>query len=59
MLVILDFDGTLADTWRDIATAVNRSLREAGLAPVEAEAVKAWVGHGVKPLLRRALGAAV
>jgi len=57
-LVILDFDGTLADTWRDIATALNRSLCEAGLPPVSGPQVKGWIGHGVLPLLRRAVGAA-
>ncbi|MDX2166550.1 MAG: HAD-IA family hydrolase [Deltaproteobacteria bacterium] len=57
-LVIFDFDGTLADTWRDIATAVNRTLREAELPAVEPGRVKDWVGHGVVPLLRRAVAAA-
>lgn len=58
-LVIFDFDGTLADTWRDIATAVNQTLIEAGLPAVAAESVKDWIGHGVVNLLRRALTATV
>lgn len=54
-LVIFDFDGTLADTWRDIATALNRMLREAGL-PAAADAdVRAWVGRGVRRLIGRAI----
>ncbi|MEO8605214.1 MAG: HAD-IA family hydrolase [bacterium] len=57
-LVILDFDGTLADTWRDIATAVNRALRETGLPAVPGAEVRGWVGHGVLPLLRHAIGSA-
>ena len=29
-LIIFDFDGTLADTWRDIFTALNQTLHAAG-----------------------------
>jgi phosphoglycolate phosphatase len=54
-LVVFDFDGTLADTWRDIASALNRTLDEAGLAPVEGPDVRFWIGDGVKPLLRKAI----
>lgn len=54
-LVVFDFDGTLADSVRDIATALNRMLAEAGL-PAAAEAeVRAWVGHGVRRLIARAI----
>lgn len=55
-LIVFDFDGTLADTWRDIATGLNRTLREAGLRQADAAQVRAWVGHGVRPLLARAIG---
>lgn len=53
-LLIFDFDGTLADTWRDIGTALNATLAEAGLAPASGEQVRAWVGEGVQRLLERA-----
>ena len=56
-LILFDFDGTLADTWRDIATALNRTLRDAGLPPATAQDVRNWVGHGIQPLLRHAAGA--
>jgi phosphoglycolate phosphatase len=56
-LIIFDFDGTLADTWRDIATAVNQTLVAGDLPPVPAESVKDWIGHGVVNLLRRAVAA--
>jgi phosphoglycolate phosphatase len=56
-LIIFDFDGTLADTWRDIATALNQTLREAGLAEASAEQVRAWIGDGVVRLLERAVPA--
>lgn len=57
-LVIFDFDGTLADTWRDIEAAVRRSLREVGCAPVDPAVVRDAIGHGVRPLLQRAAGEA-
>jgi len=54
-LLVFDFDGTLADTWRDLASAVNRTLAEAGLPAIEGPQVKFWLGHGVRPLLARAV----
>lgn len=54
-LVIFDFDGTLADTWRDIATALNRTLQEAGLPAASAGDVRSWIGDGVVRLLERAV----
>jgi len=54
-VVIFDFDGTLADTWRDLAAALNRTLADAGLAPVLGPQVKAWIGDGALKLLANAL----
>ena len=54
-LLIFDFDGTLADTWRDIATGLNRTLREAGLDEATAPEVRDWVGRGVRRLIARAI----
>lgn len=54
-LVVFDFDGTLADTWRDLAAALNRTLTEDGLEPVDGPQVKFWIGHGVLPLIARAV----
>lgn len=54
-LLVFDFDGTLADTWRDLAAALNRTLRDEGLETVDGPQVKFWVGHGVRPLLARAV----
>jgi phosphoglycolate phosphatase len=56
-LIVFDFDGTLADTWRDLATALNETLREAGLAAVAGAEVRAWIGDGLMRLLERALPA--
>ena len=55
-LVIFDFDGTLADTWRDIATALNRTLAEAGLPTAAGADVRLWVGRGVRRLIGQAIG---
>jgi phosphoglycolate phosphatase len=54
-LLVFDFDGTLADTWRDLATALNRTLAGEGLPEVSGPEVKFGVGHGVLPLLARAV----
>ena len=51
--VAFDFDGTLADTWRDIATAVNRTLEEEGLPSAQGPAIRFAIGEGVLPLLQR------
>jgi phosphoglycolate phosphatase len=54
-LAVFDFDGTLADTWRDIETALNRTLAEAGRPLVTGPEVRGWIGQGVLPLLERAM----
>lgn len=54
-LVIFDLDGTLADTLPDIGRALNRTLREAGLAPLLPEMVVDYVGDGAAKLIERAL----
>lgn len=56
-LVVFDFDGTLADTWRDLATALNQTLADAGLPPVSGPEVRSWIGDGALKLLSRALPA--
>ncbi len=54
-VVVFDFDGTLADTWRDLATALNRTLADTGLPAVEGPQVRAWIGDGALKLLANAL----
>jgi phosphoglycolate phosphatase len=54
-VVVFDFDGTLADTWRDLATALNRTLADADLPPVRGPQVQAWIGDGALKLLSTAL----
>jgi phosphoglycolate phosphatase len=53
--IVFDLDGTLIDSRRDIATAVNRMRAERGLAPLSVEAVSGMVGEGARMLVRRAL----
>lgn len=55
-LVIFDFDGTIADTKRDLADATNHTLSALGLPPHDVEEVASFVGGGLKLLLTRALG---
>ena len=52
-LLIFDLDGTLADTKRDIATAVNLTLKDFGLPLKELDLVYTYVGDGVRKLLER------
>jgi len=57
-LIIFDFDGTLVDTWRDIATALNRALRDAHLPVATGPEVRHWIGEGVHRLIEHAVPAA-
>lgn len=57
-LLIFDLDGTLVDTRRDLANAVNYALRQLGKNEVEVDTVTGYVGDGVRKLLERALGEA-
>jgi len=57
-LIIFDFDGTLADTWRDIATALNHALRDADLPIATGPEVRHWIGEGVQRLIEHAVPAA-
>ncbi|MBR4554420.1 MAG: HAD-IA family hydrolase [Ruminococcus sp.] len=54
-LAIFDLDGTLADSLRDLAEAVNNSLASFGYPTHTVEAYKYFVGNGAKKLCERAL----
>ena len=56
--LLLDLDGTLIDSRRDLAAATNRLLAEAGLAPLSLDTVCSFVGRGARALVRRSLEAA-
>jgi phosphoglycolate phosphatase len=53
--ILFDLDGTLIDSRRDIATAVNCMRAERGLEPLTTDQVGAMVGEGARMLVRRAL----
>jgi 2-phosphoglycolate phosphatase len=55
--IIFDLDGTLIDSLRDIATAVNRMRAERQLEPLSVDEVGVMVGEGARMLVRRALPA--
>lgn len=57
-LIIFDLDGTLVDTRRDLANAVNYARREMGRTELPLADIMAMVGNGMKMLLKRALGTA-
>jgi phosphoglycolate phosphatase len=54
--VVFDLDGTLIDSHRDIARALNEVLEALGHPAHDPEKVKTMIGGGVDTLLRRALG---
>ncbi len=53
--LLLDLDGTLADTLEDIRASTNHVRGTYGLEPLPAEIVRSFVGNGVVSLLRAAL----
>ena len=53
--VIFDLDGTLLDTLRDIAEAMNRALAHLDLPPHEIEAYRQFVGEGATVLAQKVL----
>ena len=53
--IMFDLDGTLVDTAREIAEAVNRTLVEAELPALPAEQVRDWIGKGTAWLFGNAL----
>jgi phosphoglycolate phosphatase len=52
-LVILDFDGTLADSWPWFRAILPDAMRHFGLAPVTADQAEAMRGEAPRDLLRR------
>ncbi len=52
---VFDMDGTLADTIESIAYFGNAALAEIGLAPVDVERYKIFVGDGAATLVHRLL----
>jgi phosphoglycolate phosphatase len=57
--VVFDLDGTLIDSRRDLATAVNRTRAGLGLPALPIAEVVGMVGEGARKLVARALGDAL
>ena len=57
-LLIYDLDGTLIDSKRDIANAVNWTLKELGLKTLSVNQISSFVGNGVLHLMQSVLGEA-
>jgi phosphoglycolate phosphatase len=53
--VMIDLDGTLADTIPDLAEAANMMLRELDRPALELELIRTFVGKGIPKLVERAL----
>ena len=53
-LIVFDLDGTLIDSLRDLAAAINATRAMFSLKPLSVETVTSCVGNGVKVLIQRA-----
>ena len=54
-LFVYDFDGTLVDTFEDIASSVNLTLAEMNLRSLQRETIRGNIGSGVVNLMTRSL----
>lgn len=57
-LVLLDLDGTLADTAPDLAAAANRMRIARGIAPLPLAALRPYVSNGARGMIGRAFNVA-
>lgn len=55
--VVFDLDGTLVDTAPDLLGALSTLLEAEGLDPVDLGAARDLIGHGMKPMIEKALRA--
>ncbi len=54
-LLIFDLDGTLVDSRRDLAEAVNHARRELGFPQLALDEIMQFVGDGLRKLIQRSL----
>jgi phosphoglycolate phosphatase len=50
-LLIFDLDGTLIDSSKDIADAINYAIEPAGIKPLTVSEIKTMVGYGITRLI--------
>ena len=53
--LLIDLDGTLADSAPDLTAALNVSLNNIGLSSYTLEQTRHWIGNGLDQLLNRAI----
>jgi phosphoglycolate phosphatase len=53
--LIFDLDGTLVDSKKDLANAVNAARAHLGLEPIDDGLISTYVGDGAPTLIRRAM----
>jgi beta-phosphoglucomutase-like phosphatase (HAD superfamily) len=56
VLIVFDLDGTLIDSSKDLAIAMNATREHLGMPPVDPSLIYSYVGNGVRVLVERALG---
>ena len=52
---IFDLDGTLLDTLQDLASSVNYALETHGMPTHSVDAIRGFVGNGVRLLMERSV----
>lgn len=57
-VLVLDLDGTLVDTVRDLTATLNDILRGEGIAPMPLDEARLMIGHGARAMISRALQSA-
>lgn len=55
--VVMDLNGTLVDTFEDLADALNEVLADHGRRPLEVAQVRQWPGEGLRAILKAAFQA--
>lgn len=55
--VVFDLDGTLVDSFDDLAEAVNAALAQCGCRQLPSALVRKFVGNGARSLVERSVGA--
>lgn len=53
--IVFDLDGTLVDTHPDLIGTLSWLLEAEGLDPVDLDQAKNLIGHGMKPMIEKAL----
>jgi phosphoglycolate phosphatase len=53
--LIFDLDGTLVDSQKDLASALNLTRKDYCLKPLSVDEVRSYVGNGLKVLVQKAI----